>query len=158
MWRAAGLTAAAVTVLGDIAKGIVAVWLVRHLWGNEWAVALAGAAAVIGHNWPVWLGFRGGAGGVVGASTLAIVNGMVATIVLPLAVLDLFLTRYASIGTLTVGVGGFLVMLGIWAWHPEVLPLPHLFYGLLSAAAITWALRPNLARLRSGTERTITLW
>ena len=158
VWRAVGLGPAALTVLGDLAKGVVAVWLVRHWWHNEWAAALAAALAVVGHNWPVWLRFRGGAGGVVGGATLAILNGMAATVVLPLAVINLFLTRYASVGTLTVGLGSLFVLGGIWLWHPDVVPLSHVLYSLLIAIAITWSLRPNLQRLRTGTERTITLW
>ena len=158
VWRAAGLAPAALTVVGDLLKGMVVLWLVRSLWGNEWATALAGAMAVVGHNWPLWLGFRGGAGGVVGGATLAILNSMAATIVIPLALINLFLTRYASVGTLTVGIGSLLVLGGIWLWRPDVVPLPHVIYGLMVAAAITWSLRPNLERLRAGTERTITLW
>ncbi len=158
VWRAAGVTAAALTVLGDIFKGIIAIWLIRTYMGSEWATALAGVGAVLGHNWPVWLRFRGGAGGMVGAATLAILNPMAATVVLPLAVVNLFLTRYASIGTLTVGLGGLLMLVGVWAWHPEIVPPPHVIYGLGLAVAIVWALRPNIIRLRQGTERRITLW
>ncbi len=158
VWRAAGVTAAALTVLGDIVKGILAIWLVRTYVGSEWAVALAGVGAVLGHNWPIWLGFQGGAGGMVGAATLTVLNPMAATVVLPLAVVNLFLTRYASIGTLTVGLGGLLVLMGVWAWHSEIVPLAHVVYGLGIAAAIVWSLRPNIIRLREGTERRITLW
>ncbi len=158
VWRSAGVSAAALTILGDILKGIAAVWLARHVWGYEWPAALAGAMAIIGHNWSVWLGFRGGAGGVVGAATLAVLNGMAATIVIPLAMVNIFLTRYASVATLTVGVGAFLVLGGVWIWHPEVVGLAHVVYALISAVAIGWSLRPNLQRLRQGTERVITLW
>ncbi len=158
VWRSAGVTAAALTVIGDIAKGVAAVWLARYLWGSEWSAAMAGALAVIGHNWPVWLGFRGGAGGVVGASTLALLNGMAATIVIPLAVINILLTRYASVATLTVGVGALLVLGGVWLWHPEIVYLSHVAYALISAVAIAWSLRPNLQRLKEGTERKITLW
>ncbi len=158
VWRAAGVTAAALTVIGDIIKGILAIWLARTYIGGEWAAALAGVGAVIGHNWPLWLGFQGGAGGMVGAATLTILNPMAATVVLPLAVVNLFLTRYASIGTLTVGLGGLLMLAGVWVWHAEIVPLPHVMYGLGIAIAIVWSLRPNIIRLREGTERRITLW
>jgi len=158
VWRAAGLPAALITVLGDGLKGVVIVLLVHSMWGNEWASSVAGAMAVAGHNWPVWLRFRGGAGGVTGAATLAAVNWVVALIVIPMAVMNLFLTRYASLGTLSVGVGGFVALLALWLWHPDLVPLAHVSYGFLTALGIVLALRPNLRRLLAGEERRITLW
>lgn len=57
------------TGVGDVGKGALAVWLADRLWEAPWAVPLAGAAAVAGHCWPVWAGFRGGMG--VGTSSAA---------------------------------------------------------------------------------------
>src|SRR5690606_32532907 len=54
--------AAALTLLLDAAKGGVAVWLARELTGAEGTAQLAGAAAFIGHIFPIWLGFKGGKG------------------------------------------------------------------------------------------------
>ena len=158
VWRSAGITAAALTVVGDALKGLFAVLIARHYLGGEWAAAFAGMGAVVGHNWPIWLGFRGGAGGVVGAATLTGINSMASVIVIPLAVVNLFLTRYASIGTLNIGLGGFLVLLGTWLWYPTLTPFPHVLYGAFLTLAIIWALRPNLKRLREGSERQITIW
>lgn len=52
----------AMTLLGDAAKGALAVWLARHFTGNEWLVMLAAVGVMVGHIWPAQLRFRGGKG------------------------------------------------------------------------------------------------
>jgi len=96
-WRAAGLKAAIPTVLGDALKGAVAVLLVRWLFYRvfpepgimtvdeavlrntvvQLSVALAGGLAVIGHNWSVFNGFKGGAGGITSAATAMAISPLV---------------------------------------------------------------------------------
>jgi glycerol-3-phosphate acyltransferase PlsY len=60
--RGAGQGALVIVLLVDVAKGLAAVLIAPLVWGSPWAVTAAGIAAVIGHNWPVWLRFRGGMG------------------------------------------------------------------------------------------------
>jgi glycerol-3-phosphate acyltransferase PlsY len=62
VYRQGGVVAMVLTGIGDIGKGVLAVWLAGRSWESPWAVPLAGAAAVAGHCWPFWLGFRGGMG------------------------------------------------------------------------------------------------
>ncbi|MBC8447984.1 MAG: glycerol-3-phosphate acyltransferase [Chloroflexi bacterium] len=159
VWRATGqIWPPLLTVLGDIGKGLLAVWLGRRLAGSELAAALAGAAAVFGHNWPVFLRFKGGGGGITAGACLVMLNWVAGAITVPLAILALYLSRYASVGTLSVGGGGLLVLLTLRLAAPGLAPTIHLLYGLLAAAWIVWALRPNIRRLLRGTERRITLW
>jgi len=66
VYRLGGLAPLLLTGVGDIAKGALAVWLAGQEWDAPWAAPLAGGAAVAGHCWSVWLGFRGGMG--IGAS------------------------------------------------------------------------------------------
>jgi glycerol-3-phosphate acyltransferase PlsY len=61
-YRGGGIGALAAVLLLDILKGAGAVWLAGRLSDNPWALPLGGIAAVVGHNWSVWLGFRGGMG------------------------------------------------------------------------------------------------
>ena len=78
-WRAAGLKAGIPTILGDAIKGAVAIAVLRFLLNRYMptlgpdlkilTLALAGGMAVIGHNWSVFIGFRGGAGGMTCAVT-----------------------------------------------------------------------------------------
>jgi glycerol-3-phosphate acyltransferase PlsY len=62
-YRQAGLLAAVLVFVVDLVKGLTAVWLGMALTGNQtWVIPVAGAAAVLGHCWPVYVGFRGGMG------------------------------------------------------------------------------------------------
>ncbi|GAB4517455.1 MAG: glycerol-3-phosphate 1-O-acyltransferase PlsY [Anaerolineae bacterium] len=159
VWRALGLGPAILTVLGDALKAAVAVLVARHLLGaGEYGAALAGGMAVVGHNWSVFLGLRGGAGGVTAGIGLMALNPLVGIVVVPLAIFTLYISHFASVGTLTVGIGG-LLLLGILVWiSPWIVPPAHLIYGTIAAVAIVIALIPNIRRLIQGTERRITLW
>ncbi len=158
VWRATGRKLPPLlTVLGDIAKGMAAVLLARYFLHSELAAAAAGAAAVLGHNWSVLLGFRGGAGGVTAGAALTALSPLAAAVVIPLAIGALYLSRYASVGTLTVAVGGALVLGLLALVAPATQVTGHLIFGVASAAVVV-ALRPNLQRLAAGTERRITLW
>jgi glycerol-3-phosphate acyltransferase PlsY len=62
-YRQAGLLAAGLVFVVDLAKGLIAVWLGMALTGYQaWVIPVAGAASVLGHCWPVYVGFRGGMG------------------------------------------------------------------------------------------------
>ena len=62
VYRLGGLMPFLLTGAGDVCKGALAVWIAGRFWEAPWAVPLAGAAAIAGHCWSIWLGFRGGMG------------------------------------------------------------------------------------------------
>ena len=159
VWRATKqLWPPALTILGDILKGVAAVLIARHLFGSELAAALAGAAAVAGHNWSLLLGWRGGAGGITTAATLVALSPLAGAIAVPVGAIVLYLSHMASVATLTAAVGA-VVTLSLLAWlSPASHPWVHLIYGALATLSVVMALRPNLKRLAEGTERRITLW
>lgn len=68
--RSGGLAAGVLVMLLDIVKGLLAVWVARHILPDPVSIPLAGIAAVAGHNWPIFLGFRGGMGLATGAGAL----------------------------------------------------------------------------------------
>lgn len=159
VWRATGqVWPPFFTILGDAVKGLLAVWIGRRIGGTELAAAMAGVAAVLGHNWPVFLRFRGGAGGITAGACLLMLNAIAGAITIPLAILALYLSHYASVGTFTVGAGGLLAVLALRLLAPAAAPTVHLLFSGLTTVAIAYALRPNLKRLFRGTERRITLW
>lgn len=153
-YRAAGLVAGVATGLGDAAKGLLAVWLAHLLLPTAGAAVLAGLAAIVGHNWSVYIGFRGGAGtapnlgALLGLSPAAFLLGLVA------GVLAMIASRIASVASLSVSVVAALALgvLILLHWHPT----PYLLYGAGQLILVVVALLPNIQRLLRGTERQVT--
>ena len=141
----------------DILKGALAVLLARHFFGADPAIyaALAGAFAVIGHNWSIFLGFRGGAGGATSGGALLALNPLAGAILVPLFLIVLVVVRYASVATMTIGLGS-LLLLTLFYFTGLNTPSWQILFGILASMAILWALRPNIRRLIQGNERRIT--
>ena len=153
--RAAGLGAAVVVGLGDGLKAALAVLVARWVGGGLLVQALAGVAAVIGHDYPVFLSFRGGAG------TMASIGGAVvlwpwSVVVLVPALLAVVLgSRRASLGSIAIAISlpalfAVRAALGAGAWECVV-------HGVLSSALTMWSLRPNIRRLLRGEERHVSI-
>jgi len=155
VYRALGARLGLLTGVLDFAKGAVPVLLMRSLFGDEVAAALAGAAAVAGHNWSLFLGFKGGAGGSTAAGALLALNPLAGAIVVPIFVLILFVGRIASVATLWVGAGSVVAILLLHLINPAATPLSQLFFALPAMVMIAISLRPNIERLLNGTERRI---
>jgi glycerol-3-phosphate acyltransferase PlsY len=160
VWRATGkIVPALLTILGDTLKGVAAVFIARQLFQlPEAAAALAGAAAVYGHIWPVFLGFKGGAGGATTALTWIALNPFIGIPNLLFALFVVGIGRYASLGTLSVGVGGILLSLLLRIVRPDLVNPWDIVFAVLVTIAMVITLQPNLRRLRKGEESRITLW
>jgi len=153
--RAAGWKAALLTALADCLKATLAVQVARWLGGPPLMLALAGTAAVVGHNYSLFLGFRGGAGTAPSIGGALALWPRSAAIVVLTALIAIVATRYASVGSIVValalpGIFAVRAALGLGPWD-------YLVYGLLTSALALWALRPNIRRLLRGEERRIDL-
>ncbi len=152
--RAAGVIPAILTVVGDFLKGYVAVWLARVIApGTPFAGALAGLAAVVGHNYSAFLNFHGGAGTMttLGAAVALMPSAAGAAALGGLVVI--LLLRYASLGSLTLAALLIVIcILGVWR---GIWPAPFALFAFGTSALSTWKLRPNIQRLYRGTERKI---
>jgi glycerol-3-phosphate acyltransferase PlsY len=158
-WRVAGKLPGVLTTILDGVKAAAGVWLaqgVLPLAGLQpslvhLGMALAGVCAILGHNYPIFLKFKGGAGGA------SCVGGAVGLwpwsilIVLPIALVVWWGIGYASLATLSVSVIITLIfVVRAWVWHT---PWEFVLYGVGSFLLLAWALRPNLRRLMRGEER-----
>ncbi len=155
--RAGGVTGGIVTALGDLAKGILAVLVARAIAGPVYpglVEAAAGLAAVIGHNWPIYLGFKGGAGTVPSVGAAIAFWPWCALYLVPLFPLGLYFIGYASLTSL---IGAAVVLLTFLVRAALGLDSHwwYVAYSLLSSGIVVWALRPNIKRLREGTERIV---
>ena len=134
---------AVATLLLDLAKGLVAVVLARHFWpGSE---AVAAAAAIAGHCFPVWLKFKGGKGV---ATLMGVSLGLAWPIGLAYAVTWLGLLALSRISSLSGMAAAVVAPLAALATgHGQYAPV---LAGL--AMLVLWLHRANIARLRAGTE------
>ena len=149
--RAGGSWAGVLTALGDFLKGILAIVIARWITGGAvWGDVLAGVAAVVGHNWSPYIGFKGGAGTGANVGVCIGIWPLSALWLIPLLPFGLNVIRYASVTSLLVAVV-IPITLAIRA-AVGAGPWLHVLYGLLAALAVTWALRPNIKRILNGTE------
>jgi len=175
-WRAAGLKAGIPTIIGDAIKGAVAVWLIQMLYRTLFpepsamtvdeatlritvlhlSEALAGGAAIIGHNWSIFNGFKGGAGGITSAATTMAIFPLAGAIVWLIGAFIIWWSRMASVGTLSVGVSAFAIFL-VLALN-QLAPWPYVIYGVIALFSVIMALRSNREKLKAGQERVITIW
>ena len=145
--RSAGRTAWILAFLLDASKGALAAVAAQQLEGTSSPLApLAGAAAVLGHMYPVWLGFRGGKGVATGAGAFLPLAPAATGIGLLAFTLTLGLSRYVSlasiVGALSLAAAVFLGRgTPVTAWT-----------ALALALFVVWKHRGNLQRLRAGTE------
>ncbi len=166
--RAAGFWAGLATAFADIFKGALAVWLAQWLSpGNEWVHALAPMAAILGHNYSIYLPefdangrfkrLRGGAGGAPALGGAIGLWPPSVLIILPLGAVVFFSLGYASITTLSVAFFAILVFSLRLALGAPGANWSSIVYGIVAGALLTWALRPNIQKLINGTERVVSV-
>ncbi len=153
--RAGGVRAFALTGIGDMLKGIAAVLVARWIAG-DWALAqaLAGLGAVCGHNWSVYLGFKGGAGTGPNVGVCIAFWPLSAVWLVPLVPIGVFILGYASVTSLVIAALipitlALHVMGGQGSWY-------YVACGVATAITVAWALRPNIKRLLAGTEPRVS--
>jgi len=151
--RSAGPWAAILAVLGDVAKGVLAVFVARVLVGSPSAEVLTGLAVILGHDFSIFLTFNGGRGV---ATTLGALVALYLPASLILALLGLAviaISRYASLASLTIATVMPFVMLYLVLFADK--PVWYLVYGLAAGTLIVVLHKGNIQRLLAGTERKI---
>lgn len=148
--RTLGIKWAILVVVGDITKGAVAVLIGRLLFDEPWAAALAGVAAVLGHIYPVFAGFRGGRGVSTAFGAFLAVSPPAALAVVTFSLVILYLFRYASLMSVVGVFVGFVVVVSLVATHN--LAGPYAVFAVLTMLAVEVSHRGNIRRLIAGTE------
>jgi acyl phosphate:glycerol-3-phosphate acyltransferase len=151
--RAAGKAAGAAALLLDCGKGIAAVAAARGLGASPAVVGGAAAAVVIGHVYPVFLGFRGGKGVATASGALGALEPQALAVALVLFVLVVAWKRVISLGSITAATAFPLLLLGGawlgWLRPPGAGPVAA---SVVIAALILVRHAANLDRLRRGVE------
>jgi glycerol-3-phosphate acyltransferase PlsY len=149
VFRTSGIVMGVTAMCLDAAKGVVAVLLAERMTADTVVPIAAGVASIVGHIYPVWLGFRGGKGVATAAGVFAVVAPTAFAIATVVFVIAVSATRYVSVGSLAGAVTIAVVTL-----LSDVPP------ALTTAAVLTTMLiihrhRENLTRLIAGTERRV---
>ncbi len=148
--RSGNKAAAALTLIGDAAKGLIAVWVMRQFGSDApSAVALAGIAAFIGHVFPVFLGFKGGKGVATAIGVLGAFSGWLALASAVTWLIIAVTTRYSSLAALIAAIAAP-------AFAHVLLNSPAITGAcLIMAAMLLWRHTDNIKRLLAGTESRI---
>jgi glycerol-3-phosphate acyltransferase PlsY len=146
--RTLGIKIAVASLLGDLLKGAMAAWLGLH-FGNQGLAALCAAAAVTGHCWPVFLGFRGGKGVATSGGAVLVLMPTILLILAATFVIVIAVSRFVSLGSLCVAV-----ILPVSALL-TIQPWPYIAMSFVLAVMVIFQHRTNIVRLRQGTEKKI---
>jgi acyl phosphate:glycerol-3-phosphate acyltransferase len=155
--RVAGPLAALLTLLFDIAKGALPVWVAARLTGESatWMMAAA-LAALVGHCFPIWLKFRGGKGVATAAGAFLVLCPPALLGSMILFLLVLFFWRYVSLASISAAAAMPLLIYILWAPH-HAPPLIVTFGALAAAAIIIYKHDANIQRLVQGEESKFAL-
>ncbi len=145
--RTAGTRRAILVMSLDVAKGALAVALASVVHAGVTLTALAAAAAVVGHIYPVWLRFHGGKGVAVAAGVFAVLTPIATAVAAGLFLVIVAVTRYVSLASIAATVA-----LPPAAWISGE-PTAVVFAAAGTGALILFRHRGNIRRLRAGTER-----
>lgn len=157
--RTVGKKAAILTLICDVLKGVVSV-LIAFIVGKivsdvdpALLVQVAGVAAVVGHTFPVFFGFKGGKGVATSLGVLFMVNWQMALICLVFALVLIVITRMVSVGSITASI--LFPVLAIFLRDNYLVPGNYIIFGIILAAFIAYNHRSNIQRILSGTENKI---
>jgi glycerol-3-phosphate acyltransferase PlsY len=140
---------ALVVFLLDVGKGALAVLLAKSFGLNEWVQVLAGLAALAGHIWPVWLGWKGGKAVATGLGMFLGLAWPVGLACFGLFMALISLSRIVSISSIisAIGLPVLMVISGSSSAYVVV--------SLVASVLVLWRHRSNIERLIAGTEPRI---
>ena len=148
--RTIGKTGAAAVLILDALKGFVPVYLV-HAYFTPFATALVAAAAVLGHCFSPWLGWRGGKGVATSVGAIFALSWQAGLASVGAWVVVAGATGFSSAGSLAANV---VAPLALWFFTRDPAMTA---YGAFAAALIIYTHRENIVRLREGRENVLSL-
>jgi glycerol-3-phosphate acyltransferase PlsY len=136
----------------DALKGSAAVWLAEHFGGpSAWPGIIAAAAAIAGHNYTPWLGFRGGKGIATSAGVLLALMPLAVLVVGVVWFLVFQISRYVSVASIAAAVALPVTIATFWHFGRGG-NAPLLGFAILISVLAIWRHRSNIQRLMNGTE------
>jgi len=167
--RTLGAGPAAVVVLVDVLKGVATVLLARYVFFGgmhpatisaanyatlrDSAEAVAAFAALLGHNFSIFIRFTGGRGVLTGAGAMVTMSPLATLFGLVAAVVPVALTRYVSLGSIMGATMSIVAEVTLTILHLD--SVPHMIFIVVAGLMVIVSHRDNIQRLRAGTERKL---
>jgi glycerol-3-phosphate acyltransferase PlsY len=146
--RSYGKGMAALVFVCDIAKAFLAAGVAKLISSDPYTLYLAGLGVILGHNFPIYYGLKGGKGILTTITVLTIVDWRAGFVCIPLALAIIFLTGYVSLGSLFICLY-FPISIMILHWGD----IPMIVFAWIICILGFFMHRGNIKRLLSGTER-----
>lgn len=162
MLRSVGKKAAALTLICDVLKGVVAILIAMFIgWAfkvenQSLLVQIAGIAVVLGHTFPIFFGFKGGKGVATSLGILIMSNWQIGLICLVFGVLLIALTRMVSLGSCAAAVLFPVLTLFITDNYIVSQGSGYLIYSIILAIIVLFNHRSNIKRIMAGNENRIS--
>ena len=151
MLRTYGKRDAAITLIGDALKAVVAVILGRILFGRSGGY-VAGLTCILGHAFPCYYKFKGGKGVVVTAATIAVIDWRIFLVLLGIFILVVAFSKYISLGSVC-GMLVFPLLVQVWDRGLSI----NVLLSCLISALVIFLHRGNIKRIYNGTESKLSL-
>lgn len=149
VFRTVGPKTAVMVLVADAFKGIAAVWLVSSYFHNPLLDVVTALGALLGHNYSVFLGFKGGKGVATALGLLVFLMPKVAVGSFAVWLVLVLATRYVSLGSIVAAV-----VTPVLAWYLEY-PLAYVIFATIAAFFVVVRHKENIHRLLTGTESKI---
>ena len=162
MLRSVGKKAAALTLVCDVLKGVIAILIAMFIgWAfkienQSLLVQIAGIAVVLGHTFPIFFGFKGGKGVATSLGILIMSNWQIGLICLVFGLLLIVLTRMVSLGSCAAAVLFPVLTLFITDNYIVSQGSGYLIYSIILAVIVLFNHRSNIKRIMAGTENRIS--
>lgn len=160
--RSVGKKAAALTLLCDTLKGVIAI-LIAYIIGliagesvdKALLIQLAGFFVILGHTFPIFFGFKGGKGIATALGVLLITNWNIGLVCLAFALVVIALTRMVSLGSIAAAIL-FPILVLFVGHNAYIADGGYFIYSLILAALVLFNHRSNIKRLITGTENKLS--
>ena len=151
MQRTMGWKYGLITFFGDALKAVLACWLGSILTGNFLCTLICGLSVIIGHNWPVFFGFRGGKGVASSCGVMLFCFPLPAAVCFVLTIILIAAFRYISLGSMfMVTLYALLVSLFYSGGNPWIIA-----WSIVMAGLVIYRHHANIKRLLQGTENKL---
>ena len=149
VFRTVGSKTAAAVLAGDMLKGIMALYIISKFTADPIIVAITALGALLGHNYSLFLGFKGGKGVATGLGLFLYMLPWGAVAAFSVWAIIVLITRYVSLGSIVAAI-----VAAATGWYLQY-PVPYAVFGTLAGFFVIIRHKDNIKRLIEGTESKI---